>query len=284
MKEPVFVIDGSGYIFRAYYAIRPLSSKKGVPTNAVYGFLSMLQKLIKDHQPKYLAIAFDTGQKNFRHKLYPEYKANRPPPPPDLVPQFDLIHRLVDAFQIARFSKVGFEADDIIGTLTQRIRALGYPVVIVTGDKDMMQLVDKDVSFLDELRAAKTKTETLIGPQEVKAKFGVPPHQVVDVLALAGDTSDHVPGVRGIGEKTAAELISEYGSLESILNAAPCMKQKSRREKLIEDSDLARLSKQLVQIDCDVDLNFSLKQIENHGPDIGRVNALYQELDFKPFS
>lgn len=281
MKEPVFVIDGSGYIFRAYYAIRPLSSKKGVPTNAVFGFLSMLQKLIKDHKPKYLAIAFDTGQKNFRHKLYSEYKSNRPPPPADLVPQFDLIKRLVDAFEIAQFSQVGFEADDIIGTLTRQSLELGHPVVIVTGDKDMMQLVGDQVCLLDELRATKTGAELYIKTPQVLEKFGVPPEKVVDVLALAGDTSDHVPGVRGIGEKTAAELILEHGSLEGVLNYAPLMKQKSRREKLLEDSDLARLSKQLVTLDCHVNLDFSLEKLENHGPNLEKLNLLYEELDFK---
>src|SRR3989338_5135484 len=255
MKEPVFIIDGSGYIFRAYYAIRSLSSKKVVPTNAVYGFLSMLQKLIKDHHPKYLAIAFDTGDKNFRHRLYPEYKSNRPPPPPDLVPQFALIRRLVDAFEIAQFAQVGFEADDIIGTLTRKSLQLGHPVVIVTGDKDMMQLVSDRVCLLDELRATKTGAELYIKTPQVIEKFGVTPDQVVDVLALAGDTSDHVPGVRGIGEKTAAELIKEHGSLEGVLNYAPMIKQKARREKILEDSDLARISKKLVTIDCNVDLD-----------------------------
>lgn len=281
MKEPVFIIDGSGYIFRAYYAVRPLTSKKGVPTNAVYGFLSMLQKLIKDHKPKYLAIAFDTGQKNFRHELYSDYKANRPPAPPDLVPQFDLIRRLVDAFEIAQFSQVGFEADDVIGTLTRKATELGHPVVIVTGDKDMMQLVGDQVCLLDELRAAKTGAELLIKASQVIEKFGVPPEKVIDILALAGDASDNVPGVRGIGEKTAKELILEHGSLEGVLNYAPLITQKSRREKLLEDSDLARLSKKLVTIDCQVDLDFSLQALENNGPNLDKLYALYDELDFR---
>jgi DNA polymerase-1 len=281
MKEPVYIIDGSGYIFRAYYAIRPLTSSKGVPTNAVYGFSSMLQKLIKDHQPKYLAIAFDTASKNFRHQLYPAYKSNRKAPPDDLIPQFGLIRRLVDAFEIAQFEQVGFEADDIIGTLTRKAQDLGHPVVIVTGDKDMMQLVSDNVCLLDELRAAKTGAELYIKQAQVIEKFGVPPEKVVDVLALAGDTSDHVPGVRGIGEKTAAELIREHGSLEGVLNYAPLIQQKARREKILEDSDLARLSKQLVTINCDVELDFSLEKLENHGPNPEKIEALYTELDFK---
>lgn len=281
MKEPVYIIDGSGYIFRAYYAIRPLTSTKGVPTNAVFGFSTMIQRLIKDHQPKYLAIAFDTGGKNFRHNLYPEYKANRPPAPPDLVPQFDLIRRLVDAFEIAQFSKPGFEADDVIGTLTRKALEAGHPVVIVTGDKDMMQLVNDQVCLLDELRAVKTGSELFIKAPQVIAKFGVPPEKVIDVLALAGDASDHVPGVRGIGDKTAAELVKEYGSLEGVLNYAPMIKQKARREKLLEDSDLARLSKKLVTIDCQVELEFSLEKLENKGPNLDKLDVLYEELDFK---
>ncbi len=281
MKDPVYIIDGSGYIFRAYYAVRPLSSSKGVPTNAVYGFCTMLQKLIKDHHPKYLAITFDTGQKTFRHKLYSEYKAHRPPPPPDLVPQFDLIRRLVDAFDIAQFTQIGFEADDLIGTLAKHATDAGHPVVIVTGDKDMMQLVSPSVTLLDELRASKTGSEMFVTEEGVKNKFGVTPKQVVDVLALMGDSSDNVPGVTGIGEKTAIELIQEYGSMESVLNNAPLMKQKSRREKLINDSDMARLSKQLVQIDCNVPIDFSLKALENNGPNLTKLRDLYEELDFK---
>ncbi|MES2503353.1 MAG: DNA polymerase I [Myxococcota bacterium] len=280
MKEPVYIIDGSGYVFRAYYAIRSLSTSKGVPTNAVYGFCTMLQKLIKDHQPKYLAIAFDTGRKTFRSDMYPEYKAHRPPPPPDLPPQFDLIKRLVDCFEIAQFAEIGFEADDVIGTLTRLAREAGHPVVIVTGDKDMMQLVSPEVSLLDELRAAKTGTELMVTPAEVKAKFGVMPDKVIDVLALMGDASDNVPGVKGIGEKTAIELIQEYGSLESVLNCAPMMKQKSRREKILQDSDLARLSKQLVSIDCHVDIEFDLANLENNGPNLLKLKAFYEELEF----
>ncbi len=281
MKDPVYIIDGSGYIFRAYYAVRPLSSSKGVPTNAVYGFCTMLQKLIRDHHPKYLAITFDTGQKTFRHKLYSEYKAHRPPPPPDLIPQFDLIRKLVDAFDIAQFTQIGYEADDLIGTLAKHATDAGHPVVIVTGDKDMMQLVSPSVTLLDELRASKTGSEMFVTEEGVKTKFGVTPKQVVDVLALMGDSSDNVPGVTGIGEKTAIELVQEYGSLESVLNNAPLMKQKSRREKLLNDSDVARLSKQLVQIDCHVPLEFSLKSLENNGPDLTKLRALYEELDFK---
>ncbi len=279
--DAVYLIDGSGYIFRAYYAIRPLTSSKGVPTNAVYGFTTMLLKLLRAHQPRYVAIAFDTKERTFRHEMYSAYKANRPPPPEDLVPQFALIHRMSEAFGMQTLIKPGFEADDLIGTLARKAHAAGRQVVIVTGDKDFMQLVNGDIWLLDELRAEKNGTELFVDSQQVIAKFGVPPDRVVDVLALAGDTSDNVPGVRGIGEKTAAELVKEYGSLESILNAAPLMKQKSRREKLLNDSDLARLSKKLVTIDCNAPVGVEIEDLRYSGPREQELQALFHELDFK---
>ena len=217
MKEKVFLVDGSGYIFRAYFGIRPLTSKKGVPTNAVYGFATMLMKLIKEQKPKYLAIAFDTKEKTFRHELYDQYKANRPPAPDDLVPQFPLIHQLVDALQIPRLVIPGFEADDLLGTMAKKATDAGHDVVIVTGDKDLMQLVTPNVTILDEMRGAHKGGKGWVDAAAVEEKFGVPPHQVIDVLALMGDSSDNVPGVRGIGQKTAALLIQEYGSVENVL-------------------------------------------------------------------
>ena len=279
--DTVFLIDGSGYIFRAYYAVRPLNSKKGVPTNAVYGFTSMLLKLLKEHNPKHIAIAFDTKGKNFRHDLYADYKANRPPPPEDLIPQFDLIHQVVDAFRIKRLVKSGYEADDLIGTMAAKVRAAGHPVVIVTGDKDFMQLVDDQVWLLDELRASKNGTEIFVDRDQVIQKFGVPPEQVVDVLALAGDTSDNVPGVRGIGEKTAVELISKYGSVENILKEAPNLAQKSRREKLIEGHDMALLCKKLVTICCDADLPVEMEDLKSEPPSKAELAELFEELNFK---
>lgn len=278
--DAVYLIDGSGYIFRAYFAVRSLSSKSGVPTNAVFGFTNMLLKLIKDRNPKYLSIAFDTKEKNFRHKMYPEYKANRPPPPEDLVPQFDLIHRLVDALNINRLVKVGFEADDLLGTAAKMAAKSGKQVVIVTGDKDLMQLVDDKTFLLDELRATKTGAEEIVDIEGVEKKFGVPPNYVADVLALAGDTSDNVPGVYGIGGKTAASLILEYEGLDRLLKNAGNIAQKSRREKLMAGIDSARLSKKLVDIDCNVDINLSLEDLEWEKPDGTELFALFDELDF----
>lgn len=279
-EKTIYLIDGSGYIFRAFFAIRSLHSRAGVPTNAVFGFTNMLMKLLKEHKPKYLAIAFDRKEPTFRHKLYQDYKANRPEPPEDLVPQFALIHRLVEAFNIKLLSMSGFEADDLIGTMTKRAQLEGREVVIVTGDKDFMQLVNGKIFLLDELRAARSGAEQFIDADQVKKELGIEPERVVDLLALAGDTSDNVPGVSGIGKKTAAELINEFGPLEQILAMAPLIKQKSRREKLIDGHNLALLSKKLVAIDCDAPIDCSVEDLRYHGIDQEKAHALFLELDF----
>jgi len=279
-NNTVYIIDGSGYIFRAYFAVRSLKSSKGVPTNAVFGFSTMLLKLLREHQPKYVAIAFDLKTPTFRHQIYPAYKANRPEAPADLIPQFALISQVVDAFKIKRLVMPGFEADDIIGTLAHQARRAGHEVVIVTGDKDLMQLVGDGVFLLDELRASKHGSELFIDADAVKNQLGVWPHQVIDMLALAGDASDNIPGVAGIGQKTAAELIAEFGPLEKILEMAPLISQKSRREKIIGGHKLALLSKQLVTIDCEVKVACELSDLIYQGPDQARLQSLFRELEF----
>lgn len=279
-SETIYLVDGSGYIFRAFFAIRGLHSKKGVPTNAVYGFTTMLLKLLKEHKPQFLAIAFDQKAPTFRHQIYQGYKANRPAPPEDLVPQFDLIHQVVKAFNIKLLSMPGYEADDLIATMKKRAKDLGKKVVIVTGDKDLMQLVDNDTSLLDELRATRSGIEELIGPKEVKEELSVKPEHVVDLLALAGDASDNVPGVSGIGKKTAAELINEYGPIEKIFEMLPLIKQKARKDKLMEGRDLAFLSKKLVSLDYDAPIDCSIKDTRYPGPDEEKLKALFLELDF----
>jgi len=281
-KPPVFLIDGSGYIFRAYYAVRRLSTSDGFASNAVFGFTNMLLKLLKDQEPAYLAIAFDPGGKNFRHEIYPEYKANRPPPPEDLPPQIPVILETVDAFRIPKLIKPGFEADDVLGTVARRLKAMGYPVRIVTGDKDLMQLVDDDIHLIDEMRSQKATTDKPeVDAAEVEAAFGVPPERVVDVLALAGDSSDNVPGVKGIGMKTAAQLVSEYGDVEAVLAAAPTIKQAARRERLIEQAESARLSRRLVTIKDDVDIDIDLDAFRYDGPDVDKLRAIFERLEFK---
>jgi DNA polymerase-1 len=277
----VFIIDGSGYIFRAYYAIRRLNASDGRATNAVFGFTTMLLKVIKEHDPKWLAIAFDKGGETFRHRLYPEYKANRPPPPEDLPPQKLLINDVVDAFHICRLDKEGWEADDLIATVAERALKKGKKVVIITGDKDFMQLVSDDLWLLDEMRQRRGKTTTVVKEEQVREKFGVGPEHVVDVLALAGDSSDNIPGVYSIGEKTAATLVNEYGDLEKVLAAAPTLKQQKRKERLISEADNARLSKELVTISKEADTDADVDDMVYSGPDKTELRRLFSEFEFR---
>ncbi|MBI1948388.1 MAG: DNA polymerase I [Deltaproteobacteria bacterium] len=281
-RPVLYLVDGSGYIFRAFYAIRRMTASNGQATNAVFGFTTMLLKVLKEHAPSHIAIAFDPGGKNFRHELYPDYKANRSAPPEDLPPQIPLIHQLVEHLGITKVVVKGFEADDVLGTLARRAEGQGYDVVIITGDKDLMQLVDEHTSLIDELRMQKGSSETSeIRREQVIAKFGVPPERVVDVLALAGDSSDNVPGVRGIGEKTATELVNQWGDLESVLAHADDVKQPSRREKLKADAEAARLSKRLVTIREDVPLDLTVDELRYRGPDRAALLKLFNLLEFR---
>jgi DNA polymerase-1 len=212
MEKPVlYLIDGSSYIFRAYYAIRRLSTSGGFPTNAVYGFASMIFKFLKDYKPGHLGIVFDAKGDTFRDEMYPLYKANRGAPPEDLVPQFDKIFEVVDAFNIPQFRMEGFEADDIMGTIARHYEKEGMDVVLVTGDKDFCQLVSDRIILLDTMKNKETLTKDVI------EKYGVPPERVTDVFALMGDQVDNIPGVKGIGEKTAIGLIKSFGSLDNLL-------------------------------------------------------------------
>lgn len=280
-KPKVFLIDGSGYIFRAFYGVRQLSNSEGIPTNATFGFTKMLLKLIKEQEPTHLAIAFDTGGKNFRHKIYSDYKANRPPAPEDLVPQFEWIHKVVDAFQIPRLTHDNVEADDILGSLAKKFSNEGWAVRIVTGDKDLMQMVSEDILLFDDLRVQRGKASTPeVSIADVVEKFGVNPDRVIDVLALAGDSSDNVPGVKGIGPKIAAELVNTFGGVEEILASAHTVKQKARRERLMEQADMARLSKELVTIDQNIDMEVSIDDTKYIGPAREKLRQIFSELDF----
>ncbi|MFM2421556.1 MAG: polymerase, partial [Pseudomonadota bacterium] len=256
----LILIDGSGYIFRAFHALPPLTRPSdGLPVGAVHGFAQMLWKFVAenkgDRAPTHMAVIFDAGRETFRNAIYPEYKAQRPPPPEELVPQFPLIREAVTAFNIAAIEQDGFEADDLIATYARDAQKAGAHVTIVSSDKDLMQLVGPGIAMLDTM---KNKD---IGPDEVREKFGVAPDKVVDVQALAGDSVDNVPGVPGIGIKTAAELINEYGDLETLLARAGEIKQPKRREKLIENAEKARLSKQLVILKDDVPLNVTADKL-----------------------
>ena len=250
-KKHLFLIDGSGYIFRAYYALPPLYRKSdGLPTGAVNGFCNMLFKLIEDtksnSKPTHLAVIFDSARKTFRNDIYSDYKANRGEPPEDLIPQFQIIKDSVTAFGIPSIELAGFEADDIIATYAKQAADKNWKVSIVSSDKDLMQVVTKDINLIDTM---KNKS---IGIEDVKEKFGVAPDRVIDVQALAGDSSDNVPGAPGIGLKTAALLINEYDNLENLLESADQIKQNKRRESLINNKELIKISKQLVTLKDDI--------------------------------
>ena len=249
-----YLIDGSGYIFRAYYALPPLSRKSdGLPTGAVSGFCSMLFKLLEDsraddsiHKPTHFAVIFDSARKNFRNDIYSEYKANRAEAPDDLAPQFEYIRKSVEAFNLPSIELINYEADDLIATYAKKITSAGAKVTVISSDKDLMQLVSDKIRLYDPMKSK------VIGEKEVLEKFGVKPSQVIDVQSLAGDSSDNVPGVPGIGVKTAAELINKYKNLDTLLKKASEIPQNKRRETLIENKDKALLSRQLVTLKDDV--------------------------------
>ncbi|HVY55621.1 MAG TPA: DNA polymerase I, partial [Thermodesulfobacteriota bacterium] len=275
MEKPVlYLIDGSSYIFRAYYAIRRLSTSKGFPTNAVYGFASMIFKFLKDYKPEYLGIVFDTKEKTFRDEIYPLYKANRGAPPDDLVPQFERIFEVVDAFKIPQFRVDGFEADDIMGTIARDYERRGMDVVLVTGDKDFCQLVSDKVTLLDTMKNKETRVDDVI------EKYGVPPEKVTDVFALMGDQVDNIPGIKGIGEKTAIGLIKTFGSLDNLLSNTDELAEKQRK-LITEKKDDALLSKELVTIKTDMDLDMGLEKFKYEGFDKTKLREIFEELEFK---
>ena len=277
--DHVFLVDGSSYIFRAYHALPPLNRKSdGLQVNAVLGFCNMLWKLLRDmppdNRPTHLAIVFDKSEVTFRNKLYPDYKAHRPPAPDDLIPQFALIREAVRAFDLPCLEQGGFEADDLIATYAREAGERGATTTIVSSDKDLMQLVTDKVTMYDTMK------DRRIGIPEVIEKFGVPPEKVVEVQALAGNSTDNVPGVPGIGVKTAAQLIVEYGDLETLLLRAGEIKQPKRREALIENAEKARISRKLVLLDDKVKLDVPLADLAVHEPDARKLIAFLKAMEF----
>lgn len=271
----VYLVDGSGFIFRAFHALPPMNRPDGTPTNAVFGFTNMLLKLIEDLEADHLAVIFDTSRKTFRSEFYPEYKAQRPPPPDELIPQFDIIRKAVTAFNVTTVEMHGFEADDLIATYAKQAHARGMKVTVVSSDKDLMQLVRPGIEMYDPMR------NRIIGFAEVVEKFGVGPDKVVEVQALAGDSVDNVPGVPGIGVKTAAQLIIEYGDLDTLLERAGEIKQPKRRENLIEHAEMARVSRRLVQLRDDVDVPTSIDDMAVRDADNDTVLAFLKEQGFR---
>ncbi|MBI1859495.1 MAG: hypothetical protein HYR96_01080 [Deltaproteobacteria bacterium] len=273
-KPKVILIDGSGYIFRAFYAITRLSTSKGFPTNAVLGFINMLLKVMDVEKPEYLAIAFDTPKPTFRKIRYAEYKANREKPPDDLVKQIPLIRRAVRAFGICELIQEGFEADDLLGTVARLAEQGGHKVEIITGDKDLMQLVNPRVTLYDTMK------DRRYDEGGVKEKLGVRPDQVVDYLALVGDSSDNIPGVSGVGDKTACELLGNFGSLTTLYERLAEIKSEKRRETLTRERDLAFLSQELATVKCDVEFDFKLDHLRYNGPHKDQLQGLFTELEF----
>ena len=273
-RPVLHLIDGSGYIFRAYYAIRPLSTRAGVPTNAVLGFARMLVKLLKEEQPHHLGIAFDTGKQNYRHSIYEAYKANREAPPEDLGPQFPLIHELVRAMDIPLIAQDGFEADDVLATLTTQALEKGYSVVIVSADKDLMQLVGEHVTMFDPMK------DKHFDHAAVLEKWGVPPHRVADVLALAGDTSDNIPGVPKVGPKSAAKMVSDFGDVEQVIAALTAQaKRKAYEENVVQHAEQARLSKRLTVLSHNAPVSLDLEGLRYTKPRVERLGPFLQQIE-----
>jgi DNA polymerase-1 len=275
----VHLVDGSGQFYRAFHAIRGLATSRGLPTNATYGFTTMLRKMLQDEKPEHVAVLFDPPGPTFRHEQYAEYKANRPPMDDALAVQVPYIRRVCEAFRLPIVEVPGFEADDVIATLARQAVAAGFKVVIVTADKDMLQLVDPDVVVLNPGREGTGSTR--LDGRAVEEKWGVPPERVVDVLALVGDAVDNVPGVPGIGEKGARDLVREYGPVEAVIANADKVKRAAYREGLKGHSAEALLSKRLVTLRRDVPVALDLDAIVCREPDRAACHALFKELEFQ---
>ncbi|MDG2489991.1 MAG: DNA polymerase I [Alphaproteobacteria bacterium] len=273
-KGRLVLVDGSGYIFRAFHALPPMTRRDGTPVNAVYGFTAMLMKLVDDLQPDHVAVVFDVARKTFRSDIYPEYKANRSEPPEDLVPQFALVRAATQALSLPLLEAPGFEADDLIATYARLGEDAGLATLIVSSDKDLMQLVRGDITMLDPMKQRR------IGADEVFERFGVAPEKVIDVQALAGDSTDNVPGVPGIGIKTAAELIQTFGDLDTLLANAETIKQPKRRENLINFAEQARISRQLVTLRDDAPMPLELSALSTPRRDMDLLTAFLKEQEF----
>lgn len=272
----VLLLDGNSFCYRAFYAVAHLTNSKGEPTNAVYGFVTMLEKIIKETKPGGICVAFDVKGPTFRHEKYADYKAHRKPMPDELVTQMPLIKEVVRGFNIPLYEKQGYEADDIIATLAKKLEKKGHEPIIVTGDKDALQLVNKKIKVLNP-----QKENFIYDEAAVKARFGVGPSQVVEIMALMGDASDNIPGVPGIGDKTASKLIIEYGSLENVLKNISKIKGEKLQSNLKEFEEQARLSKELATIDDNAPIDLDLEEIHLKDPDYEKLSALYKKLEFK---
>ncbi len=273
-RRTCYLIDGSAYIYRAFFGLPALSNSKGLQTNAVYGFTTMLMKILRERKPDCLAITFDEKGPTHRHEEFKEYKAHRPPMPDDMQAQIPYIHKVVEAFGIPVVRKQGYEADDLIGTLARQAEAAGCEVVIVTGDKDMLQLITAAVRIYDPMK------DKWLGEAECREKFGVEPARVVEIMGLMGDSTDNIPGVKGIGGKTAMKLIEEFGTIENVLKRVDEVKPPRTKALLMEQAEHARLSRKLATIQTDCPVSFDAQAFTTHPPDPERLAPLLRELEF----
>ncbi len=275
--EQAFLIDGTAFCYRAFYAIRaPMSTADGRPTNAVFGFAMMLKSLRDKHRPAYLAVAFDTGKPTFRHKKFKGYKVSRKPTPPELIQQVPVVKQLLAAYRIPCFEREGYEAEDLLATIARRIAGPDLDVLLVTGDKDALQLIDRHIKVFNP-----HQENGLVEADAVRERYGVEPSQMVDLMALMGDKIDDIPGVPGIGPKTAAQLIHRFGSLNALYRRLKDVESPSQRKHLEEKRDQAELSRELAQIDSDAPIEVSAKALKIQEPDWKALRALLRELDFK---
>ncbi len=275
IEKRLIVIDGYGLVFRAYHSMPALSRQDGTPVGAVYGFVSMMLRLLSDIKATHIVMVFDAGGKTFRHKLYPQYKANRPPAPEDLIPQFPLMRFAAQALNIHILEQEGYEADDIIATLAERALANKEEVLIISSDKDLMQLINGHIKMYDAVKAK------IISAKEVQEKFGVLPEKMLDLLSMIGDTADNIPGIPGIGPKTAALLLEEYGTLDNILTNTANIKQEKRRQTIEESREIVKLSKQLITLHKDVQLSVTLDDLKAQGIDPRKLLAFLEEQNFR---
>jgi 5'-3' exonuclease len=283
MTDPcprLFLVDGSSYIFRAFFAIPPLTNANGMPTNAIFGFTNMMLKLLNQHRPEYVMVALDAGRDTFRNQMFSAYKGHRPEAPVDLIPQFPYFRKVLDGLNVPLLELPGYEADDIIATLCETLADKGCNLIVVSSDKDLMQLVTDGIKLLDSAK------DRWIGADQVREKFGVAPEQVIQVMGLMGDAVDNIPGIKGIGEKTASTLIQQFGTLENLftrLDEVDKMQLRgaARVRKILDDGkDAAFLSRDLATVKRDVPIEIVLNNLRARTPDLEKVRALFNELGF----